>query len=190
MKLRILSLILFLFTLTAAAQTQKELETTVTEMYANTLKGNFPALLDATYPKLFDIVPKDQMLEILASMMKGEGFTMEILDTPGNFKYGPIKKIAGGTYCMVNHDLKMKMIFEDKLSADDGALMVETFKEGMATDDVTFSEAENAIILKKQADVIAVADALTNNKWTFINKSGGPLMAKIFDPKVVKELGL
>jgi len=189
MKLRFLALTFFL-TLTVSAQTQKELETGLGQMYSNTVKGNYEELLKLTYPKIFEIVPKDQMLQVLKNMMNGDGYTMFILDTPPNFMYGAIKKIGEGSYCMVKHDLKMKMIFTDKLTKQEGQQMVDTFKAGMQAEEVTFSESDNSITLKKQAEVIAIADKLTTNKWTFVNRSGSPLMAKIFDPKVMKELGL
>ena len=182
--------IAFFLTLTLSAQTQKELETNVTQMYNNTVKGNYESLLELTYPKIFDIVPKAQMLEVLKNMINGDGYTMMIIDTAPNFVYGPIKKIGTGSYCMIKHDLKMKMIFTERLTAEEGKQMIETFKAGMKTDDVNFDATENSITLKKQAEVIAVADALTQNKWMFLNRSGNPLMAKIFDAKVMKELGL
>ncbi|MES2484641.1 MAG: hypothetical protein V4581_01650 [Bacteroidota bacterium] len=189
MKLRLLALTFFL-TLSITAQTQKELETGVAQMYNNTIKGNYEDLLKITYPKLFDIVPKNQMLEVLQNMINGDGYTMIIVDTPPNFVYGPIKKIGGGSYCMIKHDLKMKMIFKAKLTAEEGKQMIETFKAGMQPDEVSFDANENSITLKKRAEVIAVADTLTANNWTFLNRSGSPLMAKIFDAKVMKELGL
>ena len=189
MKLRFLALTFFL-TLTVSAQTQKELETGLGQMYSNTVKGNYEELLKLTYPKIFEIVPKDQMLQVLKNMMNGDGYTMFILDTPPNFMYGAIKKIGEGSYCMVKHDLKMKMIFTERLTAEEGKQMIETFKAGMKTEDVNFDATENSITLKKQAEVIAVADTLTQNKWMFLNRSGNPLMAKIFDAKVMKELGL
>jgi hypothetical protein len=190
MKLKILSFALFLFTFTTIAQTQKELETGLYQLYTNTVKGNYQGLVDDSYPKIFNIIPKEKMLSALEQMMNGDGFTMMILDTPPNFKYGAIKKIGASSYCLVKHDLKMKMVFTDKLTKEEGDQMIATFKQGMQTEDVTFSQTDNAITLKKQAEVVCVADTLTNNKWMFLNRSGNALMAKIFDAKVIKELGL
>lgn len=190
MKTHILALAMFFFSFTALSQTQKELEDGAQSLYTNTIQGNYEGLLESTYPKIFDIVPKEQMLEILKSMVNGEGYRMLILDTPPDFKYGPVKKIEGGSYSLISHNLKMKMIFDDKMTKEEGNSMIETFKQAMNADEVTFNEADNSVTILKRADVIAVADTFTNNKWKYLNRSGRPLLAKMFSEKVLKELGV
>ncbi|KOS06226.1 hypothetical protein AM493_09415 [Flavobacterium akiainvivens] len=190
MKTRILAIALFLCTLTAFAQTQKELETRLAAWCSNSVAGNHEALAEMYYPKIFEVVPKDKLIESLKSMANGNGYSLLFLQTPLNAEYSKIKNIDGGNYSLVKYDSQMKMIFTSKLTKQEGNEMVETLKAGMNTQDVIFNEADSSIIIKKKDEVIAVADSLTNNKWTFLSRSGRPLLVKIFTEKVLKGLGL
>lgn len=190
MKTRFLALALFIFTLTAVAQTQEELEAGAQSLYTNTVKGNYEVLMESTYPKLFDIVPKEKMLQVFKSMLDGDGYKMIIMDVPPNFKYGAIQKIEGGSYCLIAHDLKMKIVFDEKLTKGKADLMVNSFKKSMNSEYVTFDEAENSITVVKEAAIIGIADSLTQYKWKYLNKYPGSMMQKIVSPEVIKTLGL
>jgi hypothetical protein len=190
MKAYLLAMALFLFTLTAIAQTQKDLETRLVEWCNNSVAGNHEALAEMYYPKIFEVVPKDKLIEGLKNMANGNGFNLLFLQTPLNAEYGKIKTIDGGSYSLIKYDSQMKMIFTAKLTKQEGNEMAESFKAGMNTQEITFNEADSSITIKKRDEVIAVADGLTNNKWTFLSRSGRPLLAKIFTEKVLKGLGL
>ena len=170
------------------AQDKASLEQNAQKMMDFTVSKDFSALLDLTYPKLFEIVPREQMMQALSGMMNGDDIKVELLPTPPNFKFGDIKKIENGTYCLVEHDLAMKMIYAD--TTIDPDMMISIFKEGLDTEDVTYDKAQNAYIIKKRAQIIAVADAATGGKWTFVNNDGGKLIPMIFPDNVRKELGL
>jgi spore cortex formation protein SpoVR/YcgB (stage V sporulation) len=49
------------------AQDMKALQTDALRMYKNTTAGKYEALLADTYPKIFELVPKEKMLEVLKS---------------------------------------------------------------------------------------------------------------------------
>ena len=185
-------LVLFLIVscFTVKAQDKTALQTAAAKMYTNTVSGNYDALINDTYPKIFEVVPKDKMLEGLKAMLNGDGYTMAIVNTPANFEYGPIKKIGAGSYCIIKHDLLMKMTFKDPLSAEESKGMIDNLKKAMQTEEVTFDAKSNSFTMKKRADVIAVSDKLTNNQWKFLNRAGKGLMAKVFEPEVIKQLGL
>jgi len=174
----------------AVAQDKKSLEAGALQMYRDKVSANYDAITNDTYPKVFDIVPKDKMIEALKNMMVGNGYTMTIVNTPPNFVFGKIKKIDGGSYCMVKHDLLVKMTFKDPVSAEDSKEMIQNFKTAMQTEQVTFDAIENSFTMKESADVIAIANKLTANKWKFFNKSGKPLMVKVLGEKVIEQLGL
>ena len=189
---KIFLIIAFVFAacFSAVAQDKTSLDAAAQQLYINTVAGNYEAVANSTYPKIFEIIPKDKMMEALKSMLKGDGYSMLMLKTDPKFEYGPIKKIDEGTYCMIKHDLLMKMTFATPLGAEEGKTMTQNFKNAMQTEDVTFDAASNSFTMKKRVDVIAVADKSTGNKWKFLNKSGNKLMAKVFDEKVIKQLGL
>lgn len=183
---------MLLFTVTAIAQDKQSLQQKAREMYEVTVNNDYDKILDYTYPKIFELVPREQMKEILSSLFNSPELEVTILDTPPEFTYGDIKKINDGYYCLVQHNLSMKMVFAEKIAVDQQAVLVQGMKKAMATDKVTFDEKENAITIHKRAEMIAVSDSYTVNKWSFANnnKEQGNFMNMLFSEAVINELGL
>lgn len=172
-----------------SAQDKKSLEERAKKSMEYTINGNYPALMELTYPKLFTIVPKEKMLEMLPAALKGEGFSVKLLNQAPNYKFGEIKKIDGGHYSLINHDTYMAMTFDEPLAKEDADMMLESLKESISGT-VTYDAAKNTFNIKKPSELIAVADKSTNNQWTFISNQGGPLIGMLFSEKVQKELGI
>lgn len=172
------------------AQDRQSLQDAAMQMYNNTVAGNYEAVANGTYPKVFEIIPKEKMMESLKGMLNGDGYAIMLLKGNPNFEFGTIKKINDGNYSLVKHDLLMKMTFNDPVSAEESKTMIENFKKAMQTENVTFEAMSNSFTINKRVDIIFISDKLTGNKWKFMNRAGHGLMTKIFDEKVVKEFGL
>jgi len=177
-------------TFTVVAQDKQSLEAAALQMYNNTVAGNYEAVANSTYPKIFEILPKDKMMESLKNMLNGDGYSLMLLKADPKFEYGPIKKVGEGLYCLVKHDLVMKMSFKDPVGEPESKEMIGNFKKAMQTNDVTFEVRSNSFTIKKRADVVFAADKLTKNQWKYMNRAGAGLMAKIFEPEVIKQLGI
>lgn len=174
----------------STAQDKKALEASITKMYQVTVDADFETLMDYTYPKIFEIAPREQLMQAMKGMLNGPEFNVTVLTTPPNFEYGPIKKIGGGSYCVVQHDLLMKMAFKEPVNDEGQKAMIESFKTTLKASMVTFDAKENAFTVKKRTEVIAVADKLTNNQWKFLNTGADALMEKMLGKEVVNQLGL
>jgi len=186
----IITAILLFVSLAMAAQDKKSLEARANLLHDYTVTEQYEKLLDITYPKLFDLLPREKMVEVLKRMAKGDGFSIKIANTPPNFKFGEIKKIDGGSYSVVTYDLIMKMTFEQKMTAEEADMMVKSFKSNLKTDEVLFDAQGNVFTIKKRSQAVAVADKLTHNLWMFINNSDGPIKEKLLSDKVIKELNI
>jgi len=174
----------------AMAQDKQSLEAAAVQMYNNTVAGNYESVANGTYPKIFEIMPKDKMMEGLKAMLNGDGYTLKLLKEDPKLEYGPIKKVNEGLYCLVKHDLLIKMSFNEPVGDAESVEMIENFKKAMQTKDVTFEAKSNSFIIKKRVDVIFAADKLTKNQWKYMNRAGSGLMAKVFEPEVIKQLGI
>jgi len=177
-------------TFTAVAQDRASLETTALSMYNNTVAGNYEAVANGTYPKIFEILPKDKMMESLKNMLNGDGYSLMLLKADPKFEYGPVKKVADGQYCLVKHDLVMKMTFKEPVGDAESKEMMVNFKKAMQTNDITFEAKSNSFIIKKRADVVFASDKITKNQWKYMNRAGDKLMEKIFGTEVLKQLGI
>ncbi len=182
---------LLLIGFSGLAQDKKSMEERAKKMYEHTIKGEFKALMDYTYPRLFEMIPKEKVIEGMQSMLNGNPqFKMVILNTPPNFVYGEIKKVDDGSYALIKHDFKMQMIFNEPITPEEAGMTVGLFKQAMETENVVFDAQTNSITILKQSEVIAAYDKYTNNQWMFTNKTKRELMSKMFSEKVLKELNL
>lgn len=190
MKKLILLSVLLISSLSLFAQDKKSLEERAKLMYDYTASEQYQKLLDLTYPKLFSIVPKDKMVEILQRMTKGDGFTISIMPTPPNFKFSEIRTINGAHYSVITHDMNMKMKFTEPVADSELNMLLTSFKTNLKTDNVAFDKKDNSFTIIKKSQAVAIWDKDTNGKWMFVNNSDGPIKTRIFSEKVIKALGI
>jgi hypothetical protein len=190
MKKYIITLIVLACSLTAFAQDKTALQAGLARFYKNTTDGKYEALLEDTYPKIFEVIPKDKMLQTLQDMLKGNGYVLDVLDAPANFEPGEIKHIGNGYYCVVKHDLLTKMTFTEPVSEAESKTIIQNLKGSTKTQDVTFNPKSNSFTMKTRVDIIAISNGLTGGTWKFMNRAGAKLMEKVLDADVRKALGV
>jgi hypothetical protein len=67
----------------------------------------------------------------------------------------------------------MRIIFEQKMTEDEGIKMSENFKNSGNYTLAKFEKERNAVYLEGPATMIAVADETTKNEWKFLNYEKG-----------------
>lgn len=189
----LLAFVLLSSTLTFA-QDKKSLEERTQAVYKATTNssGDYAAVTEYTYPKVFDIVPKETLIEVMNSILNSPEVKISILDIKPDFSYNTIKKIDDAYYCLVDHNLGMKMTFTEDIPSEQGVMIKEQLKSTMETEDIVFNDEENSFTIKKKATMLAIADSYTNNQWYFLNlgdKGSERLIAMLFDDKVREEVG-
>ena len=190
MKSKILFFVFFLFqTIAVLAQDMASLKTEALKSYKAGVNMNFDDIFATTYPKVFDIIPQEQMKMMFGQMMENEQFSIKLVEVEPGFSFGEIKKIEGKTFCFVDHNNVMLMKFKEPMA--DGESMVEIFKSSMNAEKVTYDKASNSFRIETRSTLIAVADDLTKNQWKFLNKDKeNKMFSMLFDAKIVKALGL
>lgn len=186
----IFTVLLALLAVTTKAQDKAILEKNANMMLEFTIKENYPSMLNLIYPRFFELIPREKLLEALPKMQKGNGYTITFLETPPNFAYGEIKKIDGGSYVLIKYDLKMKMAFTEPMGDEELASMLPEFKKTMGTENITFNKQENAFLIRKRSTMIGTSDKFSGNEWKFLNNDNPELLKKLFSEKIIKELGL
>lgn len=171
------------------AQDLTSLKTEAQKTYEASANLNFDAIFEHTYPKVFDIVSKEQMKEMFDQMMANDQFTIKLIPVAPNFKFGNIKKIENKLFCVVEHDNAMTMKFNTPMEGAED--LIATFKASMKADEVTYDKASNTFSIKMRSTMIAIADEQTKNKWKFLNNDkSGQLFNMLFNEKIKTELGL
>lgn len=190
MKKFLCAVILLAATLSAMAQDKQSLEQGANEMVELMVLGDYDKLMDYTYPKVFTITSREQLSTFFKDALQGDGFTIKVMASEPNFKFGEIKKIDKSYYSIIDHDLVMEMVFDEPIADEDLPRTLYAFKEGLETKNVTYDKPTKTLTIKKRSQMLAIADAHTQNKWTYINNDGGPLIKKLLPKKHLSALGL
>ncbi|MFD2908162.1 hypothetical protein ACFSX9_05375 [Flavobacterium ardleyense] len=190
MKLRIVAFTFFLFQAFALlAQDMNTLKSEALRSYKAGINMNYEDIFDTTYPKVFDIVSKDQMKEMFGQMMDNEQFSIKLIESDPKFLFGEIKKIEDKLFCVLTYNNVMEMTF--KVPMEDPEGMLDVFKVNMGAEKVTYNKLTSTFKIELRSTLIAVADSLTNNKWKFLNKDNeNKMFSMIFNDKIQKQLGL
>lgn len=180
---------IFFQTFLVTAQDMTSLKTEALKSYKASVNMNFDDIFETTYPKVFEIIPQDQMKTMFGQMMENEQFSIKLVEVEPDFSFGEIKKIEDKSFCFVDYNNVMIMKF--KAPMEDADSMVGIFKSSMEADKVTYDKASNSFRIEMRSTLIAVADDATNNKWKFLNKDKeNKMFSMIFNEKIVKALGL
>lgn len=188
---------ILLFLLIAAQQSYSQdlnsLKVNAENIYKYTINLDYDKILETTYQKLFEIVPKDEIKQILVTTFSGsDEVKVKIINIPPNFRYGKIKKIEDHTFCLIEYDLAMEFeMIGQQFNKSEGIQIAGEMKKAMDAREVTFNEDTNTFTIKKRSDMIGIWDDSTNNQWQFLNRDKDNVLAKyLFSKKVISELGL
>ena len=191
MKLKKIVFLLLLISQLTVAQDLNSLKIEAQKVLQATTSLDFDQILESTYPKVFEIVSKEQMKNALVLTFYGdETMKIKLLNDTPDFKFGKIKKIDNQTFCLIDYNLSMEITLQSIIEDDDEEqVMIDIFKEAMETKKVTFNKETNTFTIIKPSTMIAIFDDATKNTWKFLNKDKENALAKnLFSKKVLKEL--
>ena len=147
-------------------------------------------ILDYTYPKLFKIVSRDQMLEVLKGTFDNEEFSTT-LDSLQISQIYPIFKLEDESFAKVKHTMIMRMKFKEPLDTADGIedrelfadIMGQQFGEG----NVRYDEATDQIVISLLSDMVAIKYK-EDGIWYFVNyDEDEPMIINMLFSKAVQD---
>lgn len=182
--------LLFLFTsLLNFAQDLASLKKEVLVIYNYTIEKKYDIVIESTYPKVFEIVPKKDMLEAMNSMFDNEQMTLTIEKVNPDFIFSDFIFIDEAKYCVIEHNNKMTMKFKEDLG-DSKEFILASLQENMTGYKVSLDEKTETFIVDGKAKMIAISDKLTNGTWKYLNyNEESPMMEKVLSKKVLEKLG-
>lgn len=193
MKKIILSFIILFTTVAGFCQDLQSLEIETNKMHKATAKMNFDEILDFSYPKLYDILSREQMKEVLEMTFTNEQFDISFLSIAPEFNYAPIKKIEKKSLSVIKYNLGMAMRFNEPVDDETANVMIESLQaQGESYADVKFDKEKNTFYIKGISTMIAIADEVTENKWKFItyDKNKRQIAEMLLSDSILNKLGL
>jgi hypothetical protein len=139
------------------------------QFFQATQEKNWEQVLDLTYPKLFELVPREQMLGLFQGM-ESEGMSFEMGDMVIKDIYG-VEDFEGETFTAVDYGLRMDIRLSGE-NFNDQALgfMQVSFETTYGADNVRLDKENKTFIIQAEKTLFAIADEGTEN-WHFIEKN-------------------
>jgi hypothetical protein len=191
---KILTCVLFhlLLVSVSLAQTDKRLMERLDSVLMVTQKSDFEGILDFTYPKLFTIVPRAEMLKALKGSLEAEEFSTTV-DSVKISKVYPVFTVAGASYAKIEHTMLMLMKFKETLDtadAEGGGYMLKMMAAQFGEQNVRFDKAVNTIRIFMLSDMVAIKDDYAK-EWSFVNfddDENSAMASLLFSAEVLEKL--
>lgn len=184
------TLFITLLSIGCFAQDLAGLKTESQKMFDTALSLNFEKMLDFTYPKVFDIAPKEELAGMMENTFENEQMSIKLEKIDPKFSYGEIQKIDKQVFCKFSHDNKMKLSFKTDIAGSE-EMIIDMLKENTGATDVTFDDKSKSFYATLRVEVLAVADDSTKNSWKFITlEKDKAMLSMLLSEEVIKQLGL
>ncbi len=147
--------------------------------------------MDYTYPKLFTIVSRQQMVDALKNSFETDEFNIE-LDSVELDTVFPIFRINDGHYAKIKHSMVMRMKYKepfDTAKKDQSQMMVSMMAVKFGEDNVRFDRLANSLNIFMHANMVAVKDKYSP-QWTFatLDEDNPALLNLLFSKEVLDKL--
>lgn len=190
--MRILSFCVALFALIACKSGGSDdlgvLKQRMQDFMAANQKQDFKKVLDYTYPKLFELVPKATLEESMKEAFATPDFVMKTDSLHIDSLY-PVFKSGKGQYAKVDYSMVMRVILK---AADSTGQLKDTyimaFTGKFGAENIRRDDAGNAIHIIVHSKMIAAKDDISKN-WTFVNlREGEQMMEKLFSKEIMDKI--
>lgn len=170
------------------AQADKRLVERLDSTLMATRNKDFNTILDLTYPKVFDLVDRDQMKAVLSSTFDNGQFVIE-LDSLRILSIDKPFKEGNGEYVKITHS--MLMIFKYKDTSNQENIEVErmtanTMAMQYGEDNVKYDEKTRSIRIFTKPEMVGIKDE-KSVEWTFINYKKNDMLAELLLSKEVRD---
>jgi hypothetical protein len=180
---------------TILAQKDTALERRLAEFMQANEKLELNKVLDYTYAKLYSIVPREQMLEVLQNTFENEQMSIK-LDSLRIDSIYPVFKLETGSYAKVIYSFNMFMNIKypegDSLSVEEkkekNDFMVSALGGQYGENNVSIDPVTGFLKIQITSPMVAVKDQHAK-QWSFVNlKEKDPLMDRLFNKEILKRL--
>jgi hypothetical protein len=125
---------------------------------------NWDAVIDMTYPKLFDLVTKEEFQGVLESMFEifKDFQTSIISDVRHSY---PVIDYEGDKFTKFSYDAEMMFTF---FNSDDLDNILPGFIQEFGEDNIKIFQNTNSVAVNNEASMLAVLEE-NASKWTYLN---------------------
>lgn len=184
----LITFIISLISFNSFAQ-KNELKQIADNMFEVTNNRNFDALMEMTYPKIFEMVPKEQMKSIFISMFEGtDDMKVDLPKQNPKYKISKVLRddVSKTDFAFLTYDMTMSMTFLKESFDNSGKeMMIKAFStQGM---DAKFETDKKVNILAPNRMIVFLKNEISKNKWSMLNyDANSPMLAQILPEEVIE----
>ena len=182
-----LTLLFTFLSFSGLAQQDAALMARIDTMMKVTQASNFEKLLDYTYPKLFTIAPRAQLVEAMKGGLETEEFSTTMDSVKVSTVY-PVFSLQAGQYAKIKHTMLIRMKFKQPLSEAQVANVLPSMEEVFGKGNLRFDKANNTLVIFKLAEMVAVKDEYAK-EWSFVTyNENDETVGLLFSKEVIAKL--
>lgn len=191
--MKLLSTIALCFiAVTCFSQNDPELSKRLNAFMDHTSKKDISKIMDYTYPKLFTLVPREKMEEMMKGLFNSEEITVSMDSLKVDSVY-EVFKINEGSYAKIMYSMRMimKLKPEEGVSkekqAETNEMMFDIMKAQYPGDRVSM-DSNGVLYIYTRKPMVAIRDEYAK-EWCFMNiNEKDPLTKALLDDKILKKL--
>lgn len=173
------------------AQEKAEIIPLAEEMLASVQK-DYNSILDYTYPKVFDLVTREQMTALFDQMFNNDAFSINIMPAKNAaLEISEVKEIKGCKYALLSYNSEMQLQFktEIEISPND---MKNALLMSFPNAKIDYDEANNTYNISLEQKNLVISDEYTQGNWRFLNanKNDKELLKLLIDEQILNAFDL
>ena len=168
----------FLISLILFANLQAQQDTALVNRLNDVLKYtqlmDMNKVLDLTYPKLFTIIPREDLIGIMQNSFDTDQFSSSLDSLKVDTIY-PVFTIQDESFAKIKHTMLMRMKFKntpDSAAEASNGVMIGLLAAQFGEDHVRYDKPNNTINISMLSKMIAIKNK-SENLWYFVNFDEG-----------------
>lgn len=195
MRIRLVHLIITLLLVSSSVSAQKlsktdkyEINERVGWFIKHTKELNYEGVLDLTYPKIFTIASREDMMELLGS---AEEMGMKMMvDEMDIEKVQSLHKNGNDRYALVKYSTKMRVGVTGELASEMAInALTESFGNTYGSKNVTFDSEKSQFSIQGLKYMVLINEEAYDSKWFIMewNTEDPELVSMLLSPDVIKK---
>jgi hypothetical protein len=186
MKNILITLLILVSTFSFAQSDEATVKQDFESMVNFTRQNQIEKVLDMTYPRLFEKMPKETVLGMAKMAMTGMGMKMIFEENKINLNVSQIIKLKNASICLSQYDQNTVIEF-------DNAMMAKMFLMAKNEDFKVEKIDDKKVKMVGKSYLLAINDSYTKNTWKYLNydqNNDSSIMSKEIYDKALELKGI
>jgi hypothetical protein len=174
------------------AQTDTALLRRLDDILRFTQLMDMEKIMDYTYPKLFTIATREQLMEVLQSSLDNEEFSTTLDSIKADTVF-PEFSVLDESFSKIRHSMIMRMKFKESLDSSgiikDRGMMTTLMQGQFGEGNVRYDQKSDAMVIRMRPYLLAIKNK-EDNTWYFVNldEENTMMMDVLFSKEVQDKL--